>query len=76
MKKVFKIFILFLFFNIFLCDVKILKTESFGFGGFDYSYEICSNDKTYNFKDSDFKLKLSKLQSKNYHNIEIMLAFW
>lgn len=72
MKKVFKIFILFLFFNIFFCDVKILKTESFGFCGFDYSYEICSNDKTYNFKDSDFKLKLSKLQSKNYHNIETL----
>ena len=72
MKKVFRLFILFLFFNISFFDVKNFYFESYAFSSFDYSYEICCNDKNYNFKDSDFKLKLSKLQSKNYHSLETL----
>ena len=72
MKKVLKFFILFLFFNIFLFDVKIFGGVCFSFFESDYCYEICHNDKTYNFKDSDFKLKLSKIQSQNYHSLETL----
>ena len=72
MKKVLKFFILFFIFNIFLCDVKNFKVETNAFSKSEYSYEICCNEKIYNFKDSDFKLKLSNLQSKNFHNLKTL----
>lgn len=73
MKKCFRFFILFLFvlFNIFCFDVKFFYNESSA-SGYEYSYTIFCDEKIYCFKDIDFKLNFSKLQKKNYHNIELI----
>ena len=72
MKKFFRFFILFFVFNILLIDVNIFSNVTYSFYGSDYTYEICYNKKIYSFKDSEFKLKLTSVQSKNYHNLETL----
>ena len=72
MKKFFRFFILFLFLFVCLTDVKIFSNVCFSFDDFEYSYEISHQEKIYKFKDSEFKLKLSKLQSKNFHSLETL----
>ena len=73
MKKWVRFFILFLFvlFNIFCFDVNFFYNESSA-SGYEYSYTIFCDEKIYCFKDIDFKLNFSKLQKKNYHNIELI----
>lgn len=72
MKKFFRFFILFFVFNILLIDVNIFSDVAYSFYDSDYTYEICYNKKIYSFKDSEFKLKLTSVQSKNYHNLETL----
>ena len=72
MKKFFRFFILFFVFNILLIDVNIFSNVAYSFYDSDYTYEICYNKKIYSFKDSEFKLKLTSVQSKNYHNLETL----
>ena len=72
MKKFFRFFILFFVFNILLIDVNNFIDVAYSFYDSDYTYEICYNKKIYSFKDSEFKLKLTSVQSKNYHNLETL----
>ena len=72
MKKFFRFFILFFVFNILLIDVNIFSNVVYSFYDSDYTYEIYYNKKIYSFKDSEFKLKLTSVQSKNYHNLETL----
>ena len=70
MKRLLKFFILFLFvFNFFnKFNIVIFKNTSFAHGE-NYSYSISYDDKVYEFKDIDFKPKLSKKQKENYQNL-------
>jgi len=72
MKKFFRFFILFFVFNILFINVKVFSDVAYSFYDSDYTYEICYNKKIYSFKDSDFKLKFTSIQSKNYHNLETL----
>lgn len=73
MKRLLKFFILFLFvFNFFnKFDFVGFKDTSFAFDE-NYSYSVCCGDKIYNFKDIDFKPKLSKKQKENYQNLNTL----
>lgn len=70
MKRLIKIFILFLFVINFF-DVKnfYLKTRSCLAINESYSYSISFDGKAYNFKDTDFKINLTKKQKENYQNL-------
>lgn len=69
MKKLKLIFMLFLFC---LCIFPNLSKQNAYAENSQYSYTFLYNDKTYNYKDSDFKLNFSKTQKENYHNVNII----
>ena len=73
MKKLFQIFILFLFVLNFFAGRKIFfgKNLSFGFDE-DYSYIISFNEKIYKFNDNDFKLKLTNQQKEHHQNLSTL----
>ncbi len=75
MKRCLKIFILFLFvLNFFHCFNFCFKNYLCLAVSQNYNYSISYGEKNYNFKDSDFKLKLSKKQTENYQNLKTLRA--
>lgn len=67
MKRLSIIFIL--FFVVVFCHARAQNNLSYAYNS-DYEYVILCGQKKYYFKSSDFELKLSKIQRKNYHNLE------
>lgn len=73
MKRTIKFFILFLFLFNFIFCFKVNEHKNYCFSAIEsYSYNISFSGKNYNFRDSDYSLKLSKKQKENYHNIKVL----
>lgn len=61
-----------LFFVICVCFYTQTNKIATAFNDDEIEYVCTYNDKNFNFKSSDFKLELSDLRLKNYHNFELI----